>query len=67
MLYEVITRAAEEFFGRPRGELLGRPQSELHPPEMSFDCSLTEDFRSQVANPELMNGVAVLGGDGQRP
>jgi len=59
-------RAAEEFFGRPRGELLGRPQSELHPPEMSFDCSLTEDFRSQVANPELMNGVAVLGGDGQR-
>ena len=57
-------RAAEEFFGRSREELVGLPQRELHPSSQARSDGLTEDFRQQAADPDRMQVVPVLGADG---
>ncbi|MDD3312627.1 PAS domain S-box protein [Pseudodesulfovibrio sp.] len=57
-------RAAEEFFGYRREEMIGMHQSRLHPPGLSPDRGMTEDFRRHVSNPDQVNSVPMLDADG---
>ena len=53
-------RAAELFFGYTREEMIGMRQNRLHPPEMSPDGGLTEDFQSHVENPDTEKSVPMV-------
>jgi PAS domain S-box-containing protein len=58
-------QAAELFFGRPRSELIGLPQRELHPESWPRVDGVTQDFKGLVQAPGLMNDVPIYAGHGE--
>lgn len=56
--------AAARYFGRPREELIGLPQRELHSPETPRIEGVTEDFKRQVAEPGFANNVRFMAAGG---
>ncbi len=52
--------AAEHFFGRSREQLIGRPQSELHPPDTPQIQGVTEDFKRVSIDPRHREEVRLL-------
>jgi PAS domain S-box-containing protein len=57
--------AAERFFGRPREQLIGTPQRELHPAELSGGSVLTEDFRRAATAPGQQTDISLLAAGGK--
>lgn len=56
--------AAERFFGRSREQLIGRPQSVLHPPHTRLVNGVTEDFKRKVTDPRGLEEIKLLASDG---
>ncbi|BAH76213.1 PAS domain S-box protein [Solidesulfovibrio magneticus] len=57
--------AAERFFGRSREQLIGRPQSVLHPPHTRLVNGVTEDFKRKATDPRGLEEIKLLASDGE--
>jgi len=64
-ILEECNKAAETYFGRSREQLIGRPQSELHPPGTHQGEGVTEDFKRQVTNPTRLQEIRLLAAGGE--
>jgi PAS domain S-box-containing protein len=58
-------KAAVNYFGRSREQIIGSPQHELHPPQTPMKHGVTEDFKRHVTDPNHSEEVWLLAAGGE--